>query len=99
MLQQLTVQRLSLRTFFKLCLIGNMFTFILIGAGLTVSALLGAPLVAWEDEYVTGRWTTIVGPVVVVIAGLMCCVVQSLLACLGLLLFARFRTITIGYVR
>jgi hypothetical protein len=99
MLQQMTVQRLSVRTFFKLCLIGNSFTIILVWMWLTASALMGAPLVAWEDEYVTGKWTTIVGPVVVVVAVLLCCAVQTLLASLGLLLFAKFRSITIGYIR
>lgn len=99
MLQQLTVQRLSARSFFKLCMIGNAFTIILVWACLTISTLAGAPLVTWEDEFVTGKWTTIVGPTVVGIVVLLCCVLQSVLACVGLLLFSKFRNITLNYLR
>ena len=86
MLQQITVKRLSAANFFKLCLIGNTVSFGVVWITLSIFALVGSPVVRWEDEYITGTMTVFAGPVVVAALGLLFSMVQSLFAYIGLLI-------------
>ena len=98
MLQQITVKRLGAVNFFKLCLIGNTVSFGVVWITLSIFALVGSPLVRWEDEYITGTMTIIAGPVVVAALGLLFSVVQSLFAYIGLLIYSRYKNITLSYL-
>lgn len=98
MIHELTIKRLSALSFFKLCLIGNTVSFVLVWIMLSIPALFGSPLVRWEDEYISGTMATFAGPLVVVALGLLLSTALSLFAYVGLLVFSCYKNITLGYL-
>ena len=98
MVHELTIKRLTGFSFFKLCFIGNTVSFVLLWIMISIPALLGTPIVKWEDDYITGTMTVIAGPLVVVALGLVFSMTQSLFAYCGLLLFSCYKNITLGYL-
>ncbi|MES2626453.1 MAG: hypothetical protein V4628_14305 [Pseudomonadota bacterium] len=96
--QQLPVKRINILSFLKLCLIGNSVSFVVVWILLSIPAMVGAPIVKWEDEYITGVMTVVAGPVVVAALGLVFSVVQALFAGIGLFLYSRFAKISITFL-
>src|SRR5690349_14306661 len=93
--QRMVIEKLHWRSFIKLCFVGNVVFFGLVSPFLIIFNFVGGPFVKWEDEIVTGDIALIVGPLVIVLLGLLVALFQSFCAYLGLCALLNFRAIEI----
>ncbi len=96
MFSTISMQRLSVGSVYKLCLIGLGASMIPLGFFFGVLALFGFNTVIWNGQHLHGAAGLAGGPLVGAFVALMLTAVMGSLAAIGLWLYSKFRPITLS---
>ena len=94
----LTVKRIRGGSIFKFILLGSIIGFILFTTFLGIFALMGFEILKWNDEYITGIKGLIASPFLGAFLGVIFGLFNSIIIYIGLLVYSRFKDISIEYI-
>jgi hypothetical protein len=98
MLQELSVQRLSAGSVYKVIGLGTLFFMVPFGVLMGLFALFGAATVHWKQESVTGLTGFLLGPVVGLSASLFFTVFLGTVCNVGLWLYSKAGAFKLQYL-
>ena len=96
--QVLIVRKVRASSMYKLLLLGLLTTLVPLGIVFGISGFFGADTVKWNQQPVHGFAALIAGPAVSVLITLFFTIFFGSLACLGLWLLSRFRSLSVRVV-
>ncbi len=97
MAQALRVRRLRGTSVFKLILIGNVISLMLLCGVLSVPAVFGVKVLSWNGEHITGPLALLMGPLGGLLAGVLLGLLVGLLTYVGLRVFSFFTVLELEY--
>lgn len=95
MFKEITVQRLSAGTLFKLAGVGLAITLVLFSSVMGVCALFGASTVTWNHQHLTGWPGLIASPLIGLFLAALFTVLLGCCMVVGLWLYSKFRPLTL----
>ena len=95
MFQEITVERLSVKSIFKLVALGLLLSVVPFSALMGVFALFGANTVTLNKEHIHGVTALITAPLISIFVSLVITVFVGSLMSLGLWVFSKYKPLTI----
>jgi hypothetical protein len=95
MFQEITVERLSVKSIFKLVALGLLLSVVPFTTLMGVFALFGANTVTWNQEHIHGLMALITAPLIGVFVSLVITLFVGSLISLGLWVFSKYKPLTL----
>lgn len=95
MFQEISIERLSVKSIFKLVALGLLLSIVPFCALMGLFALFGANTVSWNNEHIHGISALIAGPFMGIFISFVFTLFFGALMSFGLWVFSKFRPITV----
>jgi hypothetical protein len=93
MFQEITVQRLSVKSIYKLIWLGLLFSLVPLCTLMGVFAAFGANTVTWNNAHVHGMWALVTAPLIGIFVSLFLTLLIGTAMSLGLWGVSKFRSL------